>query len=270
MTIDQDINNRTVAFIDILGFRALIENKPLQELAKDYDNMVGATNAMNRPFQSDTSVPTLFPEHHKSDSWCQRYIFSDSIILISNSNDDMSCLKLLVYAWRLLQSLLAMKLPARGAVYFGEMYENRERNVVLGKALTGAHSLEQKQQWIGIAIDKTVEEAFPTLFSLFKPNETLLSQVFFLYPVPFKDGTKRPLHTINWRFNFIVEKGTRSLFSQSEDTAIREKIQNTLDYAKAIIDSGKIYVSEQENLPVELRSFYVGESEPAFPHGDDL
>jgi len=269
--IDQiKIENRTVAFIDILGFRDRIESGSLQKLAQQYEYMVRATNAMNRPFQSSSATPTLFPDHHENEPWCQRYIFSDSIILISNSSNDVDCLKLLVYAWRLFQSLLAMKLPARGAIYFGELYENRQANVVLGRALTGAHALETKQQWIGIAIDKTVENAYPDLFLALKPGATILSNVFFSYPVPFKDGSKRTLHTLNWRFNLIVEKGTRSLFTQSDDPLIKEKIQNTLEYAKAVIDSGKIYVSDQENLVVELRSMYIGDREPTYPHGDDL
>lgn len=264
-----NIENRTVAFIDILGFRNLIENEPIQDLAKTYDYMVQASNAINRPLQLNGSVPTLFPGHDQNEPWCQRYVFSDSIILISNGNDDRSCLKLLVYAWRFLQMLLAMKLPARGGIYYGELYENRQANVVLGKALTGAHALEQKQQWIGIAIDDTVVAAHPDLISLLKSTD-VLSQLFFFYPVPLKDGTRAALHTLNWRFNLLVQKGTRSLFSQSDEVSIREKVQNTLQYAKAIIESGKVYVSEQEKLPVELRSFYIGDSQAPFSHGDDL
>lgn len=40
------IEKRIVAFIDILGFRELLNAKPLQELAKEYDYMVSATDAM--------------------------------------------------------------------------------------------------------------------------------------------------------------------------------------------------------------------------------
>lgn len=264
------IEKRIVAFIDILGFRELLNAKPLQELAKEYDYMVSATDAMNRPFRTQAETPTLFPHHAQNEPWCQRYIFSDSIILISNDSDAISCLKLLVYAWKFLQALLAMRLPARGAVVYGELYENSRTNVVLGRALTGAYELEQKQQWIGIAIDKSVEEAFPDIFSMCTPDTTLLSSVFLKYPVPFKDGSSNILHTLNWRFNLVVEKGTRSLFSESSDESIREKVQNTLNYAKAVVDSGKIYVRDQEFLPVELRSFFVGDREPPFPHGDDL
>lgn len=172
------IENRIVSFIDILGFHELVNTTPLEELAKKYDYMISATDAMNRPFRTQAQTPTLFPYQSQNESWCQRYIFSDTIILISNGNDSISCLKLLVYAWRFLQALLAMRLPARGAVVYGELYENARTNIVLGRALTGAYELEQKQQWIGIAIDKSVEEAFPDIFSMSAPDTTLLSSVF--------------------------------------------------------------------------------------------
>lgn len=264
------IGNRTVAFIDILGFRKLINTRPLQEFAKEYENMVLQTNAMNRSFPIQAGTPTLFPNHAQNAPWCQRYIFSDSIILISNNSDAISCLKLLVYTWRFLQALLGMRLPSRGAVVYGELYENSQINLILGKALTNAYELERKQQWIGVAIDTSLEKAFPDLFSMCASDTTPLSSVFLKYPVPLKDGSNINLHTLNWRFNLVVEKGTRSLFSESSDESIRKKVQNTLSYAKAVVDSGKIYVNNQEHLHVELRTFFVGGKKPPFLHGDDL
>jgi hypothetical protein len=264
-----NIENRTVAFIDILGFRNLVKDYPLQELVKKYVSMVQVTDAMNRPLQLNGSVPSLFPDHGQNEPWCQRYIFSDSIILISNGNDDRSCFKLLVYTWRLLQMLLAMKFPARGGIYCDELYENRQMNLILGRALTGAYTLERQQQWIGMAVDNTVVASHPVLFSSFEAID-VLGHLLFLYPVPFKDGTRNTLHTLNWRFNLLVQKGTRSLFSQSAEPSIREKVQNTLEYARAIIASGKVYIRNQETLPVELRSFYIGDSQAPFSHGDDL
>ncbi|MCG2722158.1 MAG: hypothetical protein L6290_09120, partial [Thermodesulfovibrionales bacterium] len=96
------------------------------------------------------------------------------------------------------------------------------------------------------------------------------SNVFLRYKVPLKENKSQLLHTLNWRWNMIIEKGTRSLFSDSKDKSIQEKVANTLDYAKSVIDSKQVYVKDQEKLPIELRSFYVGSSEPPFRHGDDL
>jgi hypothetical protein len=261
---------KTVAFLDILGFRDLLNTMSLVELAEKYDNMVASTNALNRPLLVEQQTPTLFPDQTKDKPWCGRYIFSDSIILISNHDDSLSCLKLLVYAWRFLQACLAMKFPVRGGIVFGELYENPRHTVVLGKGLTAAYDLERQQEWIGIAIDESVERRFPELFSFIKDEHNILSCIFPQYQIPFKDGTHKKYHTLNWRFNLIVEKGTKSLFSETENPSVKKKIRRTLEYAKTVVESGHIYVRDQEKLPVELRSMYVGSSEPPYPHGDDL
>lgn len=261
---------KTVAFLDILGFKQMIKNESLSELAKKYEKTIGTTGALNKPLFPESDVPTLFQDHFKDTPWCNSYIFSDSIILISNDENYQSCLKLLVYSWRFTQVLLAAGMPVRGAITFGEIYENVSNGIVLGLALTEAYELEQKQQWIGVAIDSSTELAYPGLFSAIKSEKEILKNIFLRYPVPFKDGTTKILHTLNWRFNLIVEKGTRSLFSDQPNAEVDEKIQNTLRYAKKVIDSGKVYVQDQSSLPVELRSFYVGSKEPPFPHGDDL
>jgi hypothetical protein len=264
------VNNRSVAFLDVLGFKKLISSMPLAELVEKYESMVKSTEAMNRPFQYNGTILSLFPDHPNNHPWCKRYIFSDSIILISLGDDAVSFLKLIVYARKLFQALLAMRLPARGAIAFGELYENPELNIVLGRALTDAYTLEQKQQWIGVAVDEALEEKYPEIFSLMKPDTGVLRDVFLKYPVPFKDGATKMMHTLNWRFNFIVENGTKSLFSETSDESARKKIENTLEYARTVVESGRIYVKEQDKLPVELRSFYVGSKKPPFSHGDEL
>ncbi|MDP3013968.1 MAG: hypothetical protein Q8M92_06990, partial [Candidatus Subteraquimicrobiales bacterium] len=124
--------------------------------------------------------------------------------------------------------------------------------------------------WIGVAIDESVEQAYPELFEHVKDNENILSSIFLRYPVPFKDGIIKELHTLNWRFNLIVQKGTRSLFKETNDKDVVEKINNTLNYAETVVKSGSIYAKNEETFPVELRSMWVGDSEPPFKHGDDL
>lgn len=263
------LRKQPVALLDILGFKEKVLQTPLDVLSKDYEKLIKLSEAINKPFEHNS--PSAFPNHPNSETWCERYIFSDTIILLSKGEDISSCLKLLVYTWRLAQCLLAQKIPFRGAIAYDELYVNLSQNIVLGKALIKAHELEQAQQWVGIAIDSSLEEAYPEFFSMCKNPDHLFSTLFMQYHVPFKDGSTKLLHTINWRFNLIVEKGTRSLFAEDTNGSVVEKIKNALKYAKAVIDRGKIYVYDQKHLAIELRSFYVGGgSEPPFKHGDEF
>jgi hypothetical protein len=262
-------NNRTVAFLDILGFKQKISETPIEELTSKYEKLIDTTEALNRPTLPGPSLPTLFPDHKNNSPWCIKNIFSDSIILISHDNTQLSTMKLLVYAWRLTQVFIAYKMPLRGAITCGELYTNPQKSITLGKALTSAYELENKQQWIGVVIDNCMKESMPELFQHIN-NVPILSDIFFEYDVPFKDGSTKRYHTLNWRWNMIVKDGTRSLFSESQDGGATEKINNALAYAKSIIDSKRVYVQNQDQLPVELRSFWVGDQQPPFAHGDDL
>lgn len=263
-------NYRTVAFLDVLGFKQMINETPIEELANKYENLIDTAEALNRPSLSDDqSLPRLFPNHKRNMPWCIKNIFSDSIILISYDNTQLSAMKLLVYAWRLTQVFIAFKMPLKGAITYGELYTNPQKNITLGKALTCAYELEMKQQWIGVIIDNNMKKYMTDLFYDIK-NTPILDDIFWEYDVPFKDGSTKKFHTLNWRWNMIVKDGTRSLFSGSDDTGVSEKINNTLAYAKSIVDSKRVYVQNQDQLPVELRSFWVGDQQPPFKHGDDL
>ena len=270
MTSLQVTPRRTVAFLDILGFQQAVLTTPLSELADKYERRIAEADAMNRPANFASDTPSLFPDHPSSAPWCQRFVFSDSIILVSNDDQAVSALKLLVYAWRLSQAFIAFQMPLRGGIAFGELYVNTLRNICLGRALTTAYDLERIQAWIGVAIHPSAVDAFPEFFSPDDATRGLLDDIFLPYPVPMKDNTAQQLRTLNWRFNLIVEKGTRSLFVSDGPTDVIQKVTNTLIYVETVVRSGRIYVSDQSMLPVELRSMWIGGKEPPFPHGDDL
>ena len=248
---------KTVVFFDILGFKSMIEKYSLEELSEKYERLIDKTNGLLFPLKLEVKVPKLFPDHPENKPWCYKQIFSDSIILISETDTGESCLKLLIYSWRLVQACVVSNMPVRGGIAFGDLYMNLRKNIVLGEGLTRAYELEKRQNWIGVAIDNSVGNKFQKLFKMFKDPTSIFSPLFFQYDVPFKDGTSERLHTLNWRLNLIVEKGTRSLFPRQNDEKVMEKIANTLEYAKSVVESGKVY-DYSEELPVELRAFFHG------------
>ena len=113
-----DVPLRTVAFLDILGFRARLLSTPLLEIAHVYEKLIVESHFFNRPYNSSGKTPTLFKDHPKDVPWCTHYVFSDSIILVSHEADIMSCMKLLVYAWRLSQHFMAVGMSLRGGIAY--------------------------------------------------------------------------------------------------------------------------------------------------------
>ncbi len=261
-----NIENKTVSFLDFLGFKNHINNTPLLELAKKYQQVIINADAMNRKFQTDLR-PSLFTQLKHNDTFCWKKIFSDSIILVSKDNSVESCLMLLLYTWKIMQACLASKMPVRGGIVNDEFFMDKEHDIFLGKALTKAYELENQQDWIGISIDDSINKRFQNIFS-FK-DIPYWDNVFLFYDVPLKNGLTKRMRTINWRFNFVVDKGTKSLFPSSADIRVQKKINNTLDYAKYVVNSGAVYTNDNNNVPIEFSVFWVGATQPPFSHGDE-
>lgn len=264
------IKKRAVAFLDILGFKQMLDTMSLEEISAKYENVIGLAEVLNRPLgDSKEEILSLFPNHPKGERWCIRNVFSDSVILVSEDETMDSVLKLLVYSWRLSQLFMTAEMPIRGGISFGEFYINEKSNVFLGEALTNAYLLESKQQWAGIAIDNSLIDAFPILKEATNKPGNLFWYLFPKYSVPLKSEKTEMYHVLNWRLNLVSEKGTRALFKKSDSRAANEKIENTLEFANYVISERGPYISG-DSVPVELRTFYVGAKQPPFPHGDEF
>lgn len=259
---------RVVAFLDILGFKDLLGKNGADAIADKYSHVIHLVKSFNRDLLPNSEEPSLFAIRSEETRWCISKIFSDSIILVSLEDSEESCLRLLLYVWRLLQACLSIQMPFRGGIAYDEMCVDEDNEIFLGRALTKAYELEGAQEWIGAVIHEDIEKAFPNIF-----NGTIcpyLKNIFLKYSVPFKGGARKRLHTMNWRFNLNVEEGTRSLMPYSTDKSVIKKVQNTLKYAQDVVQSGEVYVSDRGNAPIELRLFSCGSKLPPFPHGDDL
>ena len=258
------MTQRVVAFLDILGFKALIDSVPLEDLACKYERLI---TQMRSYFALDSARPSIFQSNFKLDRYCHLHIFSDSIILYANEDSRDACLAALLCVWRLQQAFLAAHMPLRGAIDYGEFYANPETGVFLGKALTAAYQLECRQQWIGVSVGGSVVQRYPELFDT--SVDDVLPDLFLQYSVPMKDGMKERLRTVNWRFNLVVELGTQSLFPYSPDDGGEVKRKNSLKYAKDVVQSNSAYANRPDS-PFELGVFWIGSKKPPFPHGDNL
>jgi hypothetical protein len=279
---------RAVAFLDVLGFRDKIYTMPLDALAFNYERVIRQIRWINQQqfLGAAPGLPSLFPNANSNDRPCIQHPFSDSIILIALGDDDESLLKLLVYTWRLTQLLLAFGMHPRGAITFGEMHVNESESIFLGKALTKAYALEQRQDWIGVALDRSVEARYGHIVNAYaSPASRYPFLVRHAVPLKRTDRKRKPsqdsrrkssryerrsLIVINWRWNLVAKAGTRALLPASPKRDVRVKVAHTVTYLKKIVASGALYPTNENQVPVELRMFYAGDSEPPFRHGDEL
>lgn len=248
-----ELSNHVVAFLDILGFKALIKNEDLKFIADKYRELLKII---------EKAVA------HVNNNTCKYYVFSDSIMLISNDDSEDAFLDLIRFAWRVLQLSIFYKLPIRGGISYGKIYFNESKNIFIGQAIVDAVQLESKQEWIGIMLDEKVSEKYENIFSKERYLGEFYDDLLCKYRVPLKNGIYSMSRVINWRINVIVESGIKHyLETDSDREDVKRKMHNTLLFSKSIRNTGKIYVSDimQSTYPF----LYIGKDEPTFEPGDE-
>lgn len=267
------MTERTVAFIDILGFKELVKTNSADELGTRFTKIVsGIISNMNGKLDDLPSDLTFLPNFHCGEPYCISFVFSDSIILISNDESEESCLALLLYSLRVSQLLIGNNFPIRGAITFGEMYVDRDNSLFLGKALTHAYELEQSQNWVGLVIDKSIPDKFPNVLTSDTPTPGLRPKLFPKYEVPMKNGPIKSLYTLNWRWNWMSPKGIKHFFKDPNDWLAKVKIDAALDYALEMRKRNLAGPINDKSIPLEVRPIYIQEvpsiGEP-LKHGDE-
>lgn len=218
--LKENLRDKYVAFIDVMGFSNLVNREKIDNLESYFSRITEVLD------QIKTDKAEI-----------ESFLISDSIILIAP--DTTQSLKQLLTAIRRIQSaLLWKKILLRGSVSFGQIYYNKERNIVVGKGFIKACLLESEANFPRIIID-------PSIINKFEGDK-----VDFLRKI---NGTTK----YNFEERLIY---TRSQFSQISDDGI------FIDYAnktiqKEIINGNikKIYEVIVENLygDQKLYSKYV-------------
>jgi hypothetical protein len=135
-----------LALLDVLGFSELIARESrTEELTKYFEAVDTATS------KEVESVDYV--------------LFSDTIVITSQTNTEASLLGVLRACSYVMHYLLKEGLPIRGAVPYGQFTRNQNPKGVLiaGAAFLEAYRFEKAQNWVGIVITPSVLRVYPKL-----------------------------------------------------------------------------------------------------------
>lgn len=163
-------DGRYLLLLDILGFSNLVETRGHQEVYATIEKAL-------EPFR-----------YWERLNGCFRTIyFSDTFVFYQESKGFHTSLFLDIYAigGMVLSALLAEKIPARGAISFGEFNVNADSSgrhqLYFGRAMIEAHRAEQREKWIGITVLpsawKPYDESEPGLIDVFARERVWLRRV---------------------------------------------------------------------------------------------
>jgi hypothetical protein len=135
LNLKENLEENFVAFLDVMGFSNLVNGGRIDSLEAYFEKI---TQVLDDLIHDKTKIKS--------------FLISDSIILLAPQGLDG--FKQLITAIRRIQNaLLAKKVLLRGAVSYGQVYYNKERNIIVGKGFIKAYLLEQEAIYPRVIID---------------------------------------------------------------------------------------------------------------------
>ncbi|MGJ8685657.1 MAG: hypothetical protein ACSHWW_13585 [Nonlabens sp.] len=138
MKLKENLKEQYIAFLDVLGFKELVNKRNTESLEIYFNSVRDSLNIIGNEKRNIKSL-----------------LISDSTILISP--DTKKDFKTLLRAVQTIQSTLAQKgIWLRGAISYGEVYFDENSNLVVGKGLVKAYLLESEAIYPRVIIDPSL------------------------------------------------------------------------------------------------------------------
>lgn len=135
---------RWFCYLDLLGFEKLVQTGELNQILPLYEDVLAS-------LERATGAKV---QQGISSTW-----FSDTFIIFSKTGHPKQ-FALLEQAGRLFfQELVLHRVPVRGAISYGDLYTQQERNIFIGPALVDAYRYGEGQNALGFLLTPSAVNA---------------------------------------------------------------------------------------------------------------
>lgn len=207
------IDKRAVAVFDILGYREFVKTTKINLIPSFLHEL------------SKLSISSLLDEE-----FVGYILIADTVVLYSKIPGYFGTTALIVSSSNLLNAFARHEIALRGTLTYGEVFVNKEANVISGKALIKAFELEKEQEWCGAIVDPEYRDIY------LKGRNSLPSALhsnLVSYKAPLKKGLRQEFECIGWMHRALMtEKKIYNLFFSNKDERheVFIKYQNTLGF----------------------------------------
>ena len=133
---------RWISYFDLLGFSNLVQTK-------------GELNVFNT---ITTALEEFGRKRNPNDHFVERVWFSDSFIFYSPGDNAKDFSAVQQASRHFFLSLIQKEIPVRGALACGEVYADKDNNIIFGKGLLEAYKYAENQDWIGFILTTSAEK----------------------------------------------------------------------------------------------------------------
>lgn len=224
-----------VAFLDVLGFRSLVQNNSHEHLVDLYKLLMNFQIAFHQKYYNYETVKIV--------------AISDSIILWTEDGSEKTLIKLIETVKFLLLHSIDIGIPLRGSIARENITAIQENGNIslVGLGLVKAYENEGIQNWSGCMIETQIIKSFENYHKTVLNNKTSfvqsLNSIVAETDIPIKIKKEEKTikgYVVNWADNTeLSEEDLRNSFSkfnkrlnESDDikTSNEKKILNTLKF----------------------------------------
>ncbi len=260
--MNNNYDSAFVAFIDIMGFKDLVENNSHEELQIKFEKLFSSIVRMSLSYSKykvidEQGIKQLIPDTSKI--IINSLIISDSVIFWTNNDSMKSFVDISVVVRNLLSNAVFTGFPLRGAISMGpiSVYRNdlssamdNSQQTIIGRGIVNAYKLEMTQNWLGCVVDESCIATYRGYYDKYLNQNSDLASIEYLiqqgllakYKTPYKTGKVKSDFVINWvsgNEEPPSEDLIRSCFSAHNKTAdnwsVESKILNTIQFRNSII-----------------------------------
>jgi len=150
-----------LAYLDVLGFTKLVEEKGLEKIYKMYESLIEKVNlAVERYRSGGFSVHVPISKTAVKMAYVVRfeveYAYASDTILVWCEFNRFNIVPFLECIITLFCSALEIEIPLRGTITFGDAILSKSKSIYIGKPIIEGAICEKWQAWIGVSFGKAL------------------------------------------------------------------------------------------------------------------
>jgi hypothetical protein len=229
-------NDRFIAFIDILGFKDLVQRTEHEELK---DKMLRILSIIKDFIERrNQEVNKDINKNFESDL-IEYQIFSDSIFICTNTAEynhfTHFILLLKIITFTLLKETIAFK----GCISFGKITFDENSNLIFGQPIIDAYTMQEELKYIGIVLDNNAENEIKRIGEIRKSRH--------------ENDAKNSNHAIDFNFKFTKTPFKSGKINHFNLILFREEDLNLISkYYEKVSSIPRIYVDNTIEIYNEI------------------
>lgn len=223
------LENRLIAFLDVLGFRERMRRETPEKLIEIYGQFI---KEANEQVFTDGAPPDI--QECEGNFATTKFVF-DSIVLVSHpitSSQNIS--KFILATIVLMEKAMQENLPLRGAITKSNFIEDPQNSLFVSEAFKDLSILESSIEFSGCCIlnDAADEILAGINGGPLESNQDLKRFPLVLFPVPLKEKKISQMWCLNWPHMFPRNKLQKSINYLVEPK--KENTQKFVDFVSEL------------------------------------